>query len=394
METTYKRKCENWLETYVKWSLPRCESPETYVVWSGLFTLAAALRRHVKVPREKMGGWEISPNLFVIFVAPPGRARKTTTINFGDELLDNLQRITKSPTIVTQAALLQRLVQSDDASVYITSGEFASLISKSKIEMFEFLTDVYDGKKTIEAATISRGIEFAERPCINLLAATTPRWIVENMPESVIGGGFASRVVFVFEDKVRRRQLYYEELNYDHLDKLRTDLIEDLQHIADNVHGDFEIEEDAKSFMEEWYYKNAEVAAADYRLSGYLERRPAHVHKVAMLLHVARTDTLVIEKKDFTDAIYLLSIIEKRLPEVFKQIGKNVHAPDMNEIVEYVKACKRVPRAQLLSQFSSSATPMLLQELISGLIQMDIIHYDGNKAEFVYGSAPKVSKEA
>ncbi len=388
---TYERKCPNWLDTYISWSRPRCESPDTFITWSGLFALSAALRRHVKVPREIMGGWEIAPNLYVLFVAPPGKARKSTTIGFAaDDILAKLNNVTRAPTIVTQAALVKQLVESDDAALYITSHEFSSLIMKSKIEMFEILTDLFDGKRHIEASTISRGIDFAERPCINLLAATTPRWITENMPESVIGGGFASRVIFIREDNVRRRQLYYGGLNHEHLDKLQANLVEDLQHIADNVKGDFRLTEgdhdddfdDAKGFMETWYRQNAEVPDADYRLSGYLERRPAHIHKVAMLLHIAESDDLVITERDFKRAIALLDIVEKKLPSVFKGIGKNKHAPDMEMIVDFVKGRGSVGKTALMQQFSDSATPMLLQELITGLVQMDMIKYDEKEEVF------------
>lgn len=390
----YKRKCENWLETFVHWARPRCESPDNYIVWSGIFTLAAALRRHVVIPREKLGGWEVSPNMYIVFVAPPGKARKSTTIGFSEDLLDSIQRITKAPTIVTQAALLKRLVDSDDASVYIQSSEFSSLIKKSGVEMFEFLTDVFDGRKNIEASTIMRGIEFAERPCINLFAATTPRWITENMPESVIGGGFASRVIFIYEDTVRHRQLYYENLDFKVLDELRARLVDDLQHIADNIHGNFDIESDAKDYMETWYRKNAEVKGADYRLAGYLERRPAHIHKLAIILHVARSDTLTIELEDFKKAIFLLSLIEKRLPEIFKAIGKNVHAPEMGQIAEYVLEKKKVSRTELLNQFYSAAHPNLLEELIQGLLVMEQIHTIQSGLHIWYLPGPKPKEES
>lgn len=307
--------------------------------------------------------------MYVIFVAPPGRARKSTTANYAEELLDGLQRITKAPTIVTQASLLQRLVNSDDSSVYILSAEFGSFIKKSGVEMFEFLTDIFDGRKNIEASTISRGIEFAERPCVNLLAATTPKWIAENMPESVIGGGFASRVIFVYEETVRRRQLYYNELNFDFLDKLKADLTSDLQHIADNLHGDFGIDDDAKHFMEEWYDKNADTSAKEAKLVGYFERKPAHIHKIAMLLHVAYSDTLVISKQDLQQAIYLLELLEPKLHKIFDPIGKNIYAPDMMGIVEYIREEGGATLKELRRQFYSVATPLQLDELIQGLVQ-------------------------
>lgn len=384
-EVKYERKCKNWLETYVNWTRPRCESPDTYILWSGLFALSSALRRHVKVPREQMGGWEIAPNLYIIFVAPPGRARKSTTIGFSaDEILGQLQRVTRSPTIVTQAALLKLLAESDDASVYIASHEFSSVIMKSKIEMFEFLTDLFDGKKHIEASTISRAIDFVERPCANLLAATTPRWIVENMPESVIGGGFASRVIFIYEDRVRRRQLYYKGLNHLVLDGMRDNLINDLQHIADNINGDFKLTEEAESFMMDWYNENAEVDDADYRLSGYLERRPAHIHKVAMLLAISESDRLLLDEEHFVKAIYLLEQVEKKLPQVFRDIGNNPHAPTMSQIKDAIEIRGRVKKQELRRMFGSAAQPRLLDELIQGLMDMDEIHYD-NKGSYVTG---------
>lgn len=353
----YVRKCTNWLEEFTRWCLPRSEASENYIVWTGLFTLAAAMRRHAKIPRELLGSYEVSPNLYVLFVAPPGRARKSTTLNYAEDLLDGLQRITKAPTIVTQASLLNRLVTSDDSSIYVLSAEFGSFIKKSGVEMFEFLTDIFDGRKNIEASTITRGIEFADRPCVNLLGATTPKWIAENMPESVIGGGFASRVVFVYEESVRRRQLYYRELNHVALDKIKKDLILDLQHIADVIKGDFDIHEDAEAFMMEWYSKNADDGEKHEKLSGYFERKPAHIHKIAMLIHASYSDTKILMLDDLLKAKYLLEMLEPKLTKIFAPIGKNVYAPDMMTILAYITE-KGTVTGKELKENSSLSPPL------------------------------------
>lgn len=384
MTEKYERKCKNWLETFKQWCLPRSEAPESFILWTAFFTLAAGVRRQVRVPKDWFGSWEASPNLYVIFVAPPGKARKSTTTDYAEDILDGVPRIIKAPTIVTQASLLNRLVESSDSSVYILSREFGSFIKKSGMEMFEFLTDIFDGRKTIESSTISRGIEFAERPCVNLLAATTPRWISENMPESVIGGGFASRVIFVFEERVRRRQLYYKGLEHSYLDKLQQDLIDDLKHIVEVCHGDFDIEDDAKAFMEEWYDKNAENPHENYRLHGYFERKPAHIHKIAMLIHLAYSDELIITLDDFKEAIRLLELLEVKLPKAFQSIGKNEYAPDMDIIYEHILEHSNpdglrdekenwIERSELMKEFYSNAQPNLLTELIAGLVAMDKI---------------------
>lgn len=353
----------------MQWTLPRSEAPESYVRWTGLFTLAAVLRRRVKIPKAILGSWECPPHLYVMFIAPPGEARKTTTMSYAIDLLDELPDIQKGPAIVTQASLLDKLVESDDSSVYLTAEEFSDLIMKSKGEMFEFLTSMFDGKKTIEASTISRGVQFTERPCINLLAATTPIWIAENMSEAVIGGGFASRVIFVYEETTRRRQLIYKgQLEIDKLGEQREALIHDLRHIDETISGDFDITDEAAEFLEAWYQKRK--GESNKKLKGYHERKPAHMFKVAMLLHIAESDDLLLNKSDFERALAELALIERKLYRVFEGIGKNPYTFDMKDILEYVAQTGKVEKTELLQHFTSAAPPSMLNELIAALLAM------------------------
>lgn len=364
---TVKRQCANWLETFMQWTLPRSEAPETYIYWTGLFTLSAVLRRKVKIPKGILGSWECPPHLYVMFIAPPGEARKTTTMSYGIDLLDELPHVVKGPAIITQASLMDKLMESDDSSVYLTAEEFSDLIMKSKGEMFEFLTSMFDGKKTIEASTISRGVQFAEKPCINLLAATTPVWVAENMSEAIIGGGFASRVVFVYEETVRRKQLIYKgKMDTDGLAHLRRQLVDDLIYIEQSITGDFDLTPDAVAFMEHWY--QSRTPETNKKLKGFHEREPAHTFKVAMLQHIARSDDLVLDVQDFESAIATLSVIKQKLPRVFEGIGKNPYTFDMRYIIEYVQSAGRVEKATLLEHFAASAPPSLLTELVEGLI--------------------------
>lgn len=399
----YERKCKNWLTEFGRWTLPRSEAPETFIFWTGLFTLSSALRRHVKVPKNMFGSWESSPNLYIMFIAPPGKARKSTTANYTEDLIDYVPHITKSPEMITKESLLSQLVKSDDASMCIIAPEFGEFIVKSGPDMYGFLTNMYDGKKNISVSTLSRGSEFVEKPCVNLLGATTPEWIAANMPESVIGGGFASRVIFIFEERVRRRQLYYENLDYAVLEVIRQNLISDLKHIAEVLHGEFKIAEDAKDFMEAWYKEHADDGTeSQYKLHGYFERKPAHIHKIAMLLHVAYSDELILTIKDFKEAIALLAQIEKKLPEVFQSVGKNPYTVDIKRFYRYIKEKGHVSQMELYQEFFHVAQPFQLDELLKGLIDMGQIKMgmDNDKppAEQRYfyianGKKPNVSTE-
>lgn len=340
--------------------------------------MASVLKRRVKVPKRILGGWEVSPTLYIIFVAPPGKARKSTTANYSEELLSAVPTTERVATSITKEQLLKKLSEVDDSSLSIFSSEFAMFIQKSGHDMYDVLTHLFDANRDVSVETLGRGLDFAEKPCVNLLACTTPDWISNNMPEHVIGGGFASRVVFVFEEDVRRYQLYYDRIGMDweKLNEMKEDLIHDLMHLAVNLQGEFEIDDEVREFMdgeEGWYRgvaKQKTAAGDNYRLQGYFERKPAHVHKIAMLLHLAYSDDLVLTLPDIRGAIAILDDLELKMPRTFANIGRNPYATDMNRMLEFIRKRKEVSKRDLKANFYQSADPRKLEELIQGLIDM------------------------
>lgn len=373
------RKCENWLLTFRDWSLPRSEAPESFHLWTGLFTLASVMKRRVRVPKRVLGTWEVHPTLFIIFVAPPGKARKSTTAQYSEDLLSEIPIINRCATSITKEQLLKKLSEMDDSALSIFSSEFAMFIQKSGFDMYDVLTHLFDANRDVSVETIGRPLDFAEKPCVNLLACTTPEWVGNSMPEQVIGGGFASRVIFVFEEKSRRSKLYYRpgELDWDKLNGLRNDLLEDLTHLATVIDGDFEIDSEAMDFMESvdgtqgWYPKhNARDISANPRLQGYYERKPAHIHKLAMLLHLAYSDELVLTLPDMQGAIAILDELEAKLPRTFENVGKNIFAVDMSRMLEFIRHRGQVSKRDVLANFHNAAEPRRLAEWIQGLVDM------------------------
>lgn len=373
-KTNYKRKCANWLLTFRDWTLPRSEAPESYHMWAGLFTLASVLNRKVMIPKRIFGGWSVSPTLYVIFVAPPGQARKSTTAGYTEELLAEIPTVTRVATSITKEQMLKKLAETRDSSLSIFSSEFAMFIQKSGPDMYDVLTHLFDGNRDVSVETIGRPMDFAEKPCVNLLACTTPDWISNNMPEYVIGGGFASRVIFVFEERARRFQLYYDEdtsVDWKHLEKLKGDLLSDLAHIATSIEGEFDISAEARAYLEPWYRATAERnESGNHRLGGYFQRKPAHVHKIAMLLHLAYDDELIITLEDAQGAMAILDDLERNLPQTFEQIGSNPYTVDMIRILNFIKQRKVARKRDVMAAFYQSADPRKLQELITGLAEM------------------------
>ncbi len=373
----YTRKCPDWLDTFYKWIRPRSQAPDTYIEWTGLFCLSSAIRRKVYIPKYHdgakkviLGGWDCYPHEYIIFVAPPGFG-KTTTVRFATELLEEVTDLVQASNFLSSASLIKSLSESKDSSAYFTIEELGDLVNKTGLEMFDFLTSMYDGKRKLEANTLARGIEFANKPCINLIAGTTPQWIAGNMPESLIGGGFASRVIFIYEDQLYQKRMYYrDQINSGSLDQFKSDLYDDLLHIATDIEGQFDISDEAMDFMEHWYQKVHKPEVSHPKLQGYLQRKPTHIHKIAQLIHIARDDSLVLNKGDFEKAITIIEKTEAKLLHVFQGVGKNKYAIDMKGILSYIQENNGVTRTALLNEFESTAEVPKLLELVAGLIIM------------------------
>ena len=364
------RKLSNWLETYNEYVIPETESPLSFIRWSGLFCISSTLRRNVSIPRKLMGKYDIHPNLYALFIAPPGRARKSTVLNVAEHLLEPLAPyVNLAPTATTKEKFISILANANnlDSSMSIISGEFSSLIHKSGIEMYEILTDLFDSKRKFSVELLSRDAEIAEKPCVNLLAASTPGWIAENMPESVIGGGFASRVIFIYEEKVRRHKLFFDDVDSDKQEALGEDLVHDLKHIAETLEGEYELDKQARQYAMDWYIKSQEEfeKGGGGKLDGYKQRRHLHMLKVAMIIAAAQRDELVLKEADLKKSVEYLGEIEQSMEHTFDLVGKNKHMGDMIDIVNFIKNNGRVEKREIVKRFARVGFSDLLGEILS-----------------------------
>ena len=357
----------------MRWTKPLSEAQESYLFWTGLFSLSSVLKRNVKVPAKLLGSWEIYPFLYIFFISPPGKGRKSTTQDYANDLLDEMEGVDRISSAMTEAVLIERIAAAKDCAVSIRSREFGTFYKKAGDSLIDTLTHLFDGVKHYDVQTISRGFDLTNSPCVNLHACTTPVWMAENLSESAIGGGFASRVINVYEETTRRRKLYNDDLDYPALSRLRGRLIADLANIG-QITGEFSLDPDAKSFMEQWYSENAENPAIDDpKLAGYYERKPGHIHKLAMLIRIAYSDDLTLTLPDFHQAIKQLGLVEKKMLRVYQATGKNIHYGDLDDIAHYITRKGFASRVEILSRFSNVGLPEKLFELLGALVSMQKI---------------------
>lgn len=318
-------------------------------------TIAGALRRRVWID---MRHFQWTPNFYIILVGPPGVASKSTTIRIGTSLLEQVPGIKFGPQSMTWQSLTQTMEQAVEHVKYYDSRgdeqlqpmspvtcavpELGTFLKMDDSALIDVLISMWDGQlETWGHQTKASGNIEIKNPWLNLLACTTPSWLEQHFPTSMIGGGLTSRIMFIYGDKKRHLVAYPDErIKEADYDANKKSLIEDLQRIA-LLSGNYILSPAARAWGTQWYerlWSSRPTDMANDRYSGYISRKQTHMHKLAIVLAAAQRDQLLIEKEDLEDADRLLTSIEPHMIKVFESVGVVDESKNIANVVAHVKA--------------------------------------------------------
>lgn len=367
---TEGRLLPNWITAYLAYT-NESESPESFHAWVAISTIAGVLRRRVYFD---MGYFILFPNLYVVLVSPPGMCKKSTAMRISRPIIGDVPGINFTVDSTTRERLAQDLAQSyadGQAAMTAYSTEFASLLTSSAMDMVTFLTDIYDCPNEWTHKTKHSGSATIKYPYLNLLAATTPDWLSRSMPLDTVGIGLTSRIIFVYSDEPRVRDpfptLSKEQKELAGL--LTKDLI-----VISNSSGRFVLDDAADKYYRSWYITRREEIKADSRLTGYFERKPMHMLKVAMIIAAAVgheqdwEGNNVITLDTVKGAESLLGTIEEPMARVFTGVGRNPLAFDIEQsLVTILSRPEGITFAQLLDMYKHSVRKQELEEVLDTL---------------------------
>lgn len=324
------------------------EAPAHMYFWTGVSTIAGALRRKVWIDQAYFR-WH--PNFYIVLVAPPGIVSKTTTAGIGMDLLKRVPGVKFGPDVVTMQALITAFAEATEmyelngeyipmSAMTLASGEFGNLLNPQDKEMVDLLVSLWDGKEgTFEKKTKHSGNDTVANPWINLIACTTPAWIAGNFPEYMIGGGFTSRCVFVYADK-KAKYVAYPGLDVPrNMAEQAQKLVDDLTQISE-MKGQFRMSPEAVRWGRAWYeklYSERPINLDDDRFGGYIARKQTHLHKLAMVLSASMSDDMLITDEFLSVADTMLADLEPDMAMVFSKIGKSDNSLYADRLIEYVK---------------------------------------------------------
>lgn len=348
------RHFPNWLQGYCDHT-EHLEAPTNLHFFSGVAAIAGVLRRHVWFDQ---GYFNWYPNFYIIIVAKPGIVNKSTSIGVAMDLLREVPGVHIGPSSVTWQALVQHMgnvaEQVDingefhtQSCLTFVASELGTLIDFHNREMIDVLVDLWDGKTgSWDKMSKMSGKESIVNPWISFIAGTTPAWLSDNVPEGAIGGGFASRCIFVYGAEKRHLVAYPKNRLSPDFYERRLRLIADLEQMS-LLRGEYKLDPEARVFGEEWYHKlwtqTPEHLRGD-RFEGYLARKQTHMHKLAMVSAAAQRDHLILLKEDLTLAEHLLESVENDMILALDRVGRSKSGINTEDFVAWILTKGRVTR--------------------------------------------------
>jgi len=354
------RKCADWIKSYCHYTAG-LEAPDICHFWTAVSTIAGALRRRVWIDQTYFH-WVA--NFYIILVGPPGIIQKTTTIGIGKRMLQHVPGVVFGPNAITWQALVQSLAEAHEAfqlptgefmsqsAITCSAGELGTLLDPHDRVQMDVLTDLWDGRaEHWSKVTKGSGSDVIENPWLNIISATTPTWLAENFQESSVGGGFASRCVFVYADRKRHLIAFPRQQTPAAVQQLHDDLVEDLIQIG-SLAGEVALDASAISWGTKWYeqhYKRYGSILPSDRLIGYIARKQTHMMKIAIVVAAAQRDDLTLTAADLETAAIIADSIEESFANVFSYIGQTDAGKLLQTLLDALRAAGgKAERQQLI----------------------------------------------
>lgn len=296
-----------------------------------------------------MGAFKWYANWYIILVGPPGLVKKSTTVDVAMNILREVEGVNFGPDCTTWEGFIAEVAKAKD--VFATGGNTGSLMDQeyaatsaltmaisewgtfldpNNYIMVNVLTDLWDCKDTEwRKTTKTQGSDVIVAPFLNMIAGTTPQWMLQNFRGQFGGWGFSSRCIFMHCAEAERSVAYPDELWGAEMHSWRDSFVSDLREIA-SMEGGYVLAPEARELGREWYAGHQKRITAFSRhpnsdpWTGYfLARKQTHAHKLALCLAAGRRNERVITRADLAEALDKCDEIEGELSYIFgKRVGQ------------------------------------------------------------------------
>lgn len=369
------RQFESFIDSFCAYMKEK-GSPPIFSRWAAIFAVSAAMERKVWIKTLK---GVLYPNQYIIIVGPPGAGKTLATGVIRDMLVelvtDDARGLRVAPTSVSKASLIDAINDAKRAfinarpkngepavdefnSLTVLSNELGVFLPSYENDFMNVLTDIYDCRHYSETRRSAKINIKVERPQLNLIAATTPSYLNNLLPEGAWDQGFLSRTILVYSGAEEPGELFGE---IAHDDATFQRLVSDIRDIS-QLYGRMEFTEEAAEAITSWHKAKGPPEPDHPKLTHYNTRRTAHLLKLCTIAAASTGNDRKITLEHYVQALDWLVEAEGVMPDIFKSMTTGGAGRAMEEAWHfvytlYIKENKPIHESRL-TRFLSERVPI------------------------------------
>lgn len=355
------------------------ETPEHMHLWCAISSLAGACERRVWLDR---GMFHLYGNMYIVLVAPPGVAAKTTSLGYCTKMLQETG-FNVVDMVATKEKIVEDMYQAGSyfampngeafphTSITFSMSELNTLLTAGQ-DMVLFLTSIWDKNDVYTYKTKTSGEFDIVNPYFNMIGAATTEWFQKATNTDMLSSGFLARCILVYADKKRMR------VSKPSINEEQKDALAECKRLLAEIStyfGEIKMSAAAEKHYGDWYNNLPDSQLADPRIAGYLERKAkTFILKLAMLLAIGDLRHKV-ELDDIKNAILIFDKTEPALKQCLLLLGENKNAEYLRTMVRLLLNAKdyRMLQTEVFKMFYANLDTDTVVKIFAALRAMDLI---------------------
>lgn len=379
------------------------ETPISWIYWS-LLTCISSVAANAYTLRALKGNVIYYPNLYVMLLGESGLGK-----GFPVNLAKRLVQQANSTRVIAGRSSIQAIIKElattkseqgkpliKDARGFIVNGELSTAIIADP-DSLTILTDLFDRNYNNQWNNLLKGdgVEKLTEPYITCLFGSSPAHFYDSIPPANIEGGYIGRNLVIYEEQ-RSKDL-------DLLDSQEESIEEDkfisyivpkyVPHLVNiSKHkAKFVPDEKARAAFNTWRRSWRANQSVYNDKTGFVNRVPDHVLKVAMCLSLSRYDfNGCIQEPDIKEAIEKITSLIYANQKAAEGGGLDPKAEQTKKVVDYLINAENntLSRTELLVRGYGNYDSVTLDQILDTLMEMKWVkrnrHIAGTASDWIY----------
>lgn len=381
------------------------ETPTSWVFWSLMCCLSAVAANRYTL-RTLKGNLLYYPNIYVMLLGESGLGK-----GFPVNLAKRLVQQADTTRVIAGRSSIQAIIKElattksiqgkpviTDSRGFIVNGELSTAIIADP-DSLTILTDLYDRNYNPQWTNMLKGDghEKLKEPYITCLFGSSPAHFYDSIPQPNIEGGYIGRNLVIYEEK-RARDLDLLDVGAEE-DSIDPDrfmnyivpkYVPHLMKIASTPSMSMGATDEAKLVFNNWRREWRANQAVYNDKTGFVNRVPDHVLKVAMLLCLARYDNNgIISGADIIESIQQITSLIYASRKAAEGTGLDPLAQQTKKVMDYLLGANNneLTRQELLVRGYGNYDSAALDRIMDTLLEMGWIKRSrigiGNNADWL-----------